>query len=98
MWFHFGGDETDTRCWGPPPGTNINVTGTYPWNERVWHWLQQHDLAGFGNRTTLGPYGPHVFLKEALGYFSHGPLSHEVTVLIQKRLIPYAIVCIFERV
>jgi N-acetyl-beta-hexosaminidase len=19
MWFHFGGDETDTRCWGPPP-------------------------------------------------------------------------------
>ena len=36
QWFHFGGDETDTRCWGPPPGTSPNITGDYPWNERVW--------------------------------------------------------------
>ena len=30
MFFHLGGDEVDTRPWGPPPGTNVNITGSYP--------------------------------------------------------------------
>ena len=68
LWFHFGGDEVDTRCWGPPPGTHPNITGTYPWNERVWKWLQARNLSGIGSRDIHG-FGPPVFLQQALGYW-----------------------------
>ena len=47
--FHFGGDEVDTRCWGPPPGTSPNITGDYPYDPKIWAWLQST-----GNLSDIG--------------------------------------------
>jgi hexosaminidase len=70
--FHFGGDEVDTRCWGPPPGTNTNISGNYSYDVQIWNWLMANgNLSTVGFRD-MGNYNPTTmqhYLSEALGYF-----------------------------
>ena len=70
--FHFGGDEVDTRCWGPPPGTNANISGNYGVDLQIWSWLKANgNLSTVGYRD-MGSYNPTTmqhYLQEALGYF-----------------------------
>ena len=70
--FHFGGDEVDTRCWGPPAGENVNITGTYPIDPQIWAWLKATgNLSAISFRDMNGYGGKHYqyYLSEALGYF-----------------------------
>ena len=69
QFFHFGGDEVDTRCWGPPSGGSPNISGSYEVDMGIWRWLQsQGNLSTIGVRD-LGSYGVgkyNYYLSEAL--------------------------------
>ena len=76
QFFHFGGDEVDTRCWGPPSGGSPNISGSYEVDMQIWRWLlSQGNLSTIGARD-LGSYGVgkyNYYLSEALGYCPRRP-------------------------
>lgn len=56
--FHLGGDEVDTRCWGPPPGTNANISGTYGFDIGIWEWLKANGNLSYVGFRDMGNYNP----------------------------------------
>jgi hypothetical protein len=85
----FGGDEVDTRCWGPPPGTNSNITGSYSFDPDIWKWLQANgNLSSVGFRD-MGSYNPatmqHYLVRTAscitIAQISHFSLLFSAAIL-----------------